>query len=70
MYAHKNLTGTGQGMAQQRANAKRVMLSNTDDMVKVSLRLIFTSLRYQFVFIHNTYIYIYIFLSRLEICEC
>ena len=46
-------------------------------MVKVSLRLIFTSLRYQFVSI-RTYIYvftfflicIYIFLSRLEICEC
>ena len=38
-------------------------------MVKVSLRLIFTSLHYQFVYI-RTYIYIYIFLSRLEICEC
>ena len=39
MYAHKNLTGTGQGMAQQRAHAKRVILSNTDDTLTQSLLL-------------------------------
>ena len=39
MYAHKNLTGTGQGMAQQRANAKRVILSNTDDTLTQALLL-------------------------------
>ena len=39
MYAHKNLTGTGQGMAQQRAHAKRVILSNTDDTLTQALLL-------------------------------
>ena len=36
MYAHKNLTGTAQGMAQQKANAKRVMLSKEDDPFMVT----------------------------------
>ena len=39
MYAHKKLTGAAAGMAQQKANAKRVMLSNTDDTLTHALLL-------------------------------
>ena len=39
MYAHKNLTGNAQGMAEQKANTKRVMLSNTDDTLTQALLL-------------------------------
>jgi hypothetical protein len=39
MYAYKKLTGSAQGMAQQKSNAKRLILSNTDDTLTQALLL-------------------------------